>query len=954
MMKRTISLCMALLLFCTMIPLHTFATQNGDADKLQVFIENCDSRYFVLSDISGFTEEDCLYARNAIFAKSGWIFSNQKLENYFRKYNWYNPTVAAGEFTDDMLNEFQIANRDLIVAYENNLEAMQQTHGSSASATVWTTNECGMSSKQAKEYSRAINNAINKLDSLNVNGDRKEVYATLVEKDERIILWLAGVAIRNEQPEWPTDIAFGQGCMTIIFEEMWEWDGSNAVEFDVLSEYGASANLWNEGLEVFTYYGGTDVDGEEWSALFPINAGKIGVNPEWCHAWGWIYNYKIDDLNVSGKSREEIASAFFSKMMMQGSWPNLPFDWTSIRITHEFDSHEFCAEATGGSGYERFFNDRADEYGGYWPESTSEALQCAAYIAKQDGTWIEAERAIEWLSNYDYVSVELMAYTAFPESTIGTNQEVKILFSMYADDVLVPIENYMIDYSKPGVLDIVDSIDSEGSRIITFKGLGPGTVDITFTEMDTNVAKKLTITVEDQCNYFRCSAFPIPDESIGGIYVADYSCKANENGTHDIFFNAYNTSYAYGVVAVYSEAGDLIRLEPLDPKSDGSGMEKVVNGFKWMWEDMKDLINGETAFYTKDKNAKHTPVNLKNVPENAEIIITSDGEASGFATLYTGVDVFVRTVFAASSIDLKTEGQVKTVKELMSALVDALIKSISHDEIEGGIKEGLIKEATKNISTSIAYASSVDSITEIYQTVSNLFRDLDIDAEGIMLNVLKGMGYGVADTLFTTAVPYYKIVNFVDLVLETAWPLVDYDFNVGRGKMEIHVCKHGLQNYVANNSVTITQQSEFNDATILDAYIVEADDEIVALTETIAEEMTNFEVYNITLRTHGVEVQPDGNIEVRLPVPAGVDGKNCVVYRIEDDGGKTLLPSTYQDGFVTFTTSHLSYYIVGEPVDTDITNELDDHFNSNILYIASAVLVLILVAVLFCRKKAKN
>ena len=549
---------------------------------------------------------------------------------------------------------------------------------------------------------------------------------------------------------------------------------------------------------------------------------------------------------------------------------------------------------------------------------------------------------------------KIVAYTAFPESTIGTNQEVKIMFSLYADNVLVPIENYMIDYSKSGVLEQIGSVDSEGSRIITFKGLGPGTVDVNFTDIDTNAAKKLSITVEDQCNYFRCSAFPIPDESIGSIYIADYSCKANENGTHDISFNAYNASYAYGVVEVYSEDGLLIRCEPLEPKSDGSGMEKVANGFKWVWEDIKDLFDGDTAFYKKDKNAKHTPVNLKNVPENAEIIITSDGEASGFATLYTGVDVFVRTVFAVSSIDLKTEGQVKTVKELMSALVDALIKSISHDEIEGGIKEGLIKEATKSISTSIAYASSVDSITEIYQTVSNLFQDLDIDAEGIMLNVLKGMGYGVADTLFTTAVPLYKIVNFVDLVLETAWPLVDYDFNVGRGKMEIHVCKHGLQNYVANNSVTITQQSEFSVATVLDAYIVEADDEIIPLEEPIAEEMTHFEVYNITLRTNGVEVQPDGDIEVRLPVPVGADGENCVVYRIEDDGGKTLLPSTYKDGFVTFTTSHLSYYIVGEPVDTDITNELDDHFNSNILYIASAVLVLILVAVLFCRKKAKN
>ena len=408
------------------------------------------------------------------------------------------------------------------------------------------------------------------------------------------------------------------------------------------------------------------------------------------------------------------------------------------------------------------------------------------------------------------------------------------------------------------------------------------------------------------------------------------------------------------MVAVYSEEGNLIRLEPLDPKSDGSGMEKVVNGFKWVWEDVKDLFDGDTAFYTKDKNAKHTPVKLENVPENAEIVITSDGEASEFVTLYTGVDVFVRIVFAASSIDLKSEGQLATVKELMGALVDALIKSITHDEIEGAIKEGVIKEATKSISTSIAYASSIDSIAEIYQTVFNLFRDLDIDAESIMLNVLKGMGYGVADTLFTTAVPLHKIVNFVDLVLETAWPLVDYDFNVGRGKMEIHVCKHGLQNFVANNSVTITQQSEFGDATVLDAYVVEEDEALAVVAEPIVEDMSTYEVYNITLRTNGVEVQPDGDIEVRLPIPDGAVGENCVVYRIEEDGSKTLLPSTYQDGFITFTTSHLSYYVVGESVNVDSVDEPESNFGGNIVIIGTVAAVLVLTVGLFLRKKAKK
>ena len=154
-----------------------------------------------------------------------------------------------------------------------------------------------------------------------------------------------------------------------------------------------------------------------------------------------------------------------------------------------------------------------------------------------------------------------------------------------------------------------------------------------------------------------------------------------------------------------------------------------------------------------------------------------------------------------SSIDLKYDGQITTVKELMNALVDSLMKSVSNEETEKMIKQGLIKESAKNISTAIAFSSSADSISDIYDTMYNLFQNLDIDAENIILNVLKGMGYSVADTLFTTAVPLYKIINFVDQILETAWPLTDYQFNCNRGKMEIHVNKHGIQNFVANSSV---------------------------------------------------------------------------------------------------------------------------------------------------------
>ncbi len=517
---------------------------------------------------------------------------------------------------------------------------------------------------------------------------------------------------------------------------------------------------------------------------------------------------------------------------------------------------------------------------------------------------------IEAIENYE--GAKIKAYTAYPDSTIGVEQEVKILFQLSVNGNHTPIEEYALGISNPSIIEMTDTQKSEGSQILTVKGLKKGTAELTFTEKSSGAKITIPITVENKCNYFRCSTFPIPYESSGSIYVADYKCTTDNDGMHDITFNAYNTSYAYGVVEVYDEEDTLIKLVPLDPRSDSSGIEKVINGFKYVWLDIKDIFDGGTPFYTKESNAKHTPVTLEDIPENAEIIITSDGNESNFSTLYMGVDTFVRTVCAASTIDLKIDAQAATVKELMSALVNSLIKSISDEETEKTIVQELIKETSENISTAIAFSVSADSIFDVYETVSNLFQNLDINAADIILNVLKGMGYNVADTAFTTVVPQYKIVNFVDQILATAWPLTDYQYNIDRGKMEIHTTKHGMQNFVANSSVTVTQQSDFNNDTVLDAYIVKRDEELEKLPDSINEKMTNYNVYNITLREKGVEIQPDGEIEVRMPVPDSVDRRKCSVYRIEENDELTKLDSTLDNGFLIFKTSHLSYYVIGQ------------------------------------------
>lgn len=89
-----------------------------EADPLTEFIMNCDSRYFTMEELEGLDADMCRIARNGIYARMGRKFNDEALQSYFSQFDWYVPSIEAGDFQESMLNEYQIFNRDLIVEYE--------------------------------------------------------------------------------------------------------------------------------------------------------------------------------------------------------------------------------------------------------------------------------------------------------------------------------------------------------------------------------------------------------------------------------------------------------------------------------------------------------------------------------------------------------------------------------------------------------------------------------------------------------------------------------------------------------------------------------------------------------------------------------------------------------------------------------------------------------------------
>lgn len=87
-------------------------------------------------------------------------------------------------------------------------------------------------------------------------------------------------------------------------------------------------------------------------------------------------------------------------------------------------------------------------------------------------------------------------------------------------------------------------------------------------------------------------------------------------------------------------------------------------------------------------------------------------------------------------------------------------------------------------------------------------------------------------------------------------------------------------------------------------------------------------IFDITLTVDGKEIQPNGTVTVKIPVPETMDGEGVKVYREEADGTLTDMNAIYQNGYMVFTTDHFSRYIlesaIAENPDDDVQKPGDN------------------------------
>lgn len=138
--------------------------------------------------------------------------------------------------------------------------------------------------------------------------------------------------------------------------------------------------------------------------------------------------------------------------------------------------------------------------------------------------------------------------------------------------------------------------------------------------------------------------------------------------------------------------------------------------------------------------------------------------------------------------------------------------------------------------------------------------------------------------------------------------------------------------YLEDASTDVKLDSSSNvipNNTVLEVKEIKTGESYNTITSSLKSISNKFVAYDITLKSEGVTIQPNGNVQISLPIPSGYDTSKVVVFRIESDGTKIKYDTQIKDNYAIIETDHFSNYVIAEE-NISNTTEIKESPNSEL------------------------
>ena len=513
------------------------------------------------------------------------------------------------------------------------------------------------------------------------------------------------------------------------------------------------------------------------------------------------------------------------------------------------------------------------------------------------------------------------------------------------------LTNLAIVSSDPTVISIDrhdHDVVMDGHPYHTFDvtALKKGTSYLTISDNSSGTSATVTVTVDDLSSprmYPISNPFKTQKE-INGVVLDNYSCSYNEStNEYIVHLDAYNYNYYAGAVDVFDKDGKWIGSEEIERKgiiSDSFKFNQQVFFYLPF-----DIITGDINTYKGKTVTKHTSLDFK-VPQGGCFSISNNFFDSNGTAIWNGFDLFFDLLtktkdFVGSLGSSKAEKPKKYLKESFKKKVGKKLKELPAKSFQ--------KESLKILEKVLTHEVSNKEAIAITQNVISIFKDLllkqefDLNSETKeafekwvqedVLDVLVKFIYGIGETVLKVAEPGFEDIS---KVFEISG-LADLATQIGQVALSSDnpVYTFYTDNYKnsKNNSGVYVEGIDTNTPEVkVQAFRIYSynRNRVFAPDTGFDELIDNSVLYNISLVKDDQTVQPSGKVKVHIPIPNGLVGTTCFVYRQESNGTWTALSARVEGKYLVFETDHFSLYAITGDKETLKIKSLPDKINYNI------------------------
>ena len=518
---------------------------------------------------------------------------------------------------------------------------------------------------------------------------------------------------------------------------------------------------------------------------------------------------------------------------------------------------------------------------------------------------------------------EIAVYTTEKSLTVQVGDSMYLAFSNFSNGTLQDTwEQMALTVSDASVISLSDYIKTDMGYTVFVKGLKPGRSYITVTDTDTGKSTILPITVRDKytktytyslknmksymSNELCAPSIPTNIYDVNGLYVNNY--KYTEETDHYIVtFDVYNSNYHSGSVDIYDANGKWINSEEIDKYSD---LTSFYDALDRSYSLVQDFTTNKFLTYEQSTFSQHTPISIE-VPKGGYFTISNNFMESPGTCLFNSCDILFSIVPAI--LDLTTLGITQEdnkdididVSYFTELLKDQIVDDATcRDKFIDAMQDSL-QDICEFLFRGGAGLSTLGIYSDIADSFSDILASIDVDWK-LPLKAISGAGENA----------FIAFSGFAGIALQSLFSAGEIDSAICQVRDIIQSCDEPYaivsstyDNATNQRGITVYDNGNIDQEAVLQVFKIYSDNS----NDSFVDDNKDYELYNISFVKNDTTVQPNGKVTVSIPIPKGMKGDTCVIYRQESDGTWTPLLAYVEGNYLVFETDHFSLYaIVGD------------------------------------------